>query len=165
MTGVQTCALPILIDQWPPLAGSFTVSLAIVAVPMLSALRPGALQAQSWRRLRSSWTKRRILVAIAVGGLSIVSATESLGLPRPLVDGSQLTPRTSAPLYMGFVGCLLVSHLVARGGQARAVWKNSFRPLPWFILAFGLAWVAKLGVYALYLHALLLTLQAALAPG
>lgn len=154
-----------VIVQWPLLARSFTASLAFVALVLVFAWRPRVLKALSWSRLRGSWIMGSGRIALAVGVLGIVGATGSvrwLGVP---TTRSLLDAQTLAILYLGFLACLLASHLLARGGRARAPREESAMPRGWFLPAFGLIWFAKLGILALYTHAVLLTLHARLIPG
>lgn len=130
------------------------VSLGIATAIFLIGLRPGTL---GWRRLLTHWLRWSAVFALAVAGSAAASAA-----PDAAVLG-RLEPSGPAGLYSLLLIGLALSYLLARAGRAKATGEDSFRPLGWFVPAVGLAWTAYLGLLALVLDGVFLTLRAHLA--
>lgn len=151
-TGLRAAA-----DYQPLVAHHLKVSLGIAAAISLIGLRPGALRALGWTRLFSRWLRRSGLFAIAVAGSAVAGVARDAGFLNPL-DRS-----VPAGLYAASLIGLVLSYLLARVGRAKASGEDSIRPLGWFVPALGLAWTTHLGLLALFVDGVFLTLRAQLA--
>jgi hypothetical protein len=131
---------------------------------MLFALRPCVLKSLAWHRLSTTWTRRGVVLAVAVAAFGVVAAVQSWGPLKLQPSESQLSLQLMAVIYSALIIFLALGHLLARGGRARALddasWPIPTRSIP----ALVLSWVANLGMLALFLNGVLLTLRGHLAP-
>jgi MFS family permease len=162
--GLAVSALQALLAHPGFLANGFVACLGLAAAVMLLTLRPSVLTALDWNRLSRTWTRRSVLLAIAVAAFGVVGAVQSSGPVRLQLSESQLSLQLMAAIYLALMVCLALGHLLARRGRPTAPDEASL-PVPrWSTPPLVLSWIANLGMLALYLNGVLLTLHGHLVP-
>jgi hypothetical protein len=162
--GLAVSALQALVAHPGFLANGFVACLGLATAVMLFTLRPSVLKALDWNRLSTAWTRRGVLLALAVAAFGAAGAVPSSGPVRLQLSESQLSLRFMAAIYLALIISLALGHLLARRARARALDEASLPTPGWFTPAFVLSWIANLGMLALFLNGVLLTLRGHLAP-
>lgn len=145
---------------------NLSLSVAIVAVPLLSILRASVLRKLTWKKLADPWLKWSGVSGIAVGGFGFIGLgtdEQRTALLKLALTRSQLPVAQLATVYMCAVILVGLAYLLQLVGSSAADSEESFRPIVYFAPAFTLAWVGNLLFYALFLDGALLTLSAHLA--
>jgi MFS family permease len=162
--GLAVSVLQALLAHPGFLANGFVACLGLAAVVMLATLRPSVLKGLDRNRLSRTWTRRSALLAIAVAAFGVVGAVQPSGPLRLQLSESQLSLQLMATIYSALIACLALGHLLAREKRPTAREEASPPVTRWPTPALVLSWIANLGMLALFLNGVLLTLHGHLIP-
>jgi hypothetical protein len=152
-------AAPWVINQF--LRHNFSASFISVFIVMATTLRVAVLRAMSWRRLKELWLSMpgisSVLATAGFGGLSFKNVAGSLGLRALRLDLSELPAGALIACFLAVVALFGFAHLMSRVGRALTDDDRSHNPIAYFAPAYGSAWIANLGAFALFFNGLLIT--------
>lgn len=141
---------------------NFALCMGGVLVVLQFSLRKRILTNQTWKTLTDIWLKFAGVATLSVGGFGVIGLRPEMKTKflQAILHSEYVNVRLMVSCYILTVVILGLSHLFVLLGKAATKDEDSNAPLAWFVPAFGTAWIANAGMYALFFHSILLTLHA-----
>jgi hypothetical protein len=137
------------------------VSIILVIAVLQSALHRSARQKLSWNKLADPWLKFNGIGVIGVGGIGVLGATKTATvIVEAVVASPYLDLQALTNLYLAALVLVGAATLLANVGRTRAEKEEEYKPVRWFIPAFGLAWLGSVLVFAIFFDSVLLSFLA-----